>query len=202
MAKKGSKRVKNEYLKIDPSKLQIEKTPDGLREYAERKGAKFGIGVANFIWNLFYQNEILPRFKKMTDNEIRRQIITEFRTYKDTTRYYTKEEAVIEARRRYNRGQIGPDSKKRYPPEHLAFRYDIAGNKIYRMQVMTDNDVLHYRAHWTAVHYDRILICPRLWMLPMDHPLVVDHRTRHLTISATVKESLRAKKRRESEKEF
>jgi len=192
---------KADYQRINPSKLDIQKTPDRLREHAERTGIKYGIGVSNFIWNLFVLNETLPRMKKMTDTEIVRQIIEEYRKYKDTVAYYSKtSHCIVEARARFNRGIIGPNPQLRIPPEVLSYRYNAEGKRVYRGKVASEKVELRIQAHWTAVHMDRMLEYPRLWMLPTDHPLVIQERKTFLKKSEklkNVKKEYKARRLRE-----
>ena len=155
--------------------IKVERTPDKRREYYARAGKEYGLGVNQFLYTLFCLNEDLPRVKKMTDEEIRRQIVTEYAKYKDTREFYGRQhDAIVDARQRFNRGMLGPD--KGHPPLKCSFRYNDRGEPIHRMTVMTAADKADYLAHWTAVWIQdgawKSGIVVRDWMLPIDHPLV------------------------------
>jgi hypothetical protein len=172
---------------FDPSKLDIRSTPDGERDKAERLGTRFRMGVSRFLYNLFETNEHLPRLKKMTDAEIVRQIVVEYRQYKDTVKWYSENRnAVTEQRSHFNRGILSPI--KGDPPMQLSYRYDSSGHPTYRGSVMKPKGVERFRAHWTAVHYEKIDTHPRLWYLPLDHPLVIDEREKYLALSQKIRD--------------
>lgn len=158
--------------------IKVEKTSDTKREYHSRAGKEYGLGVNQFIYTLFCLNEDLPRVKKMTDAEIRRQIATEYARYKDTREFYGKKhDAIVDARQRFNRGQLGPD--KGHPPRRCSFRYNERGEAIHRGRIMTDDARADYIAHWTATWINPETgkfnegVIVRDWMLPPNHPLVL-----------------------------
>lgn len=155
--------------------IKVQKTPDKMRTYYAREGKEYGLGVNQFLYTLFCLNEDLPRMKKMTDEEIRRQIVTEYARYKDTREFYgSQHDAIVDARQRFNRGMLGPD--KGNPPLKCSFRYNDRGEPMHRGTTMTDQDKADYLAHWTAVWVEngkfKSGIIVRPWMLPPDHPLV------------------------------
>ena len=65
----------------DRLNLDIRSTPDPQRRniYTPRsKGKRYGMGICQFWAYLFQLNESLPRKRKMTDEEVKRQILLEF----------------------------------------------------------------------------------------------------------------------------
>src|SRR5687768_6445848 len=61
--------------------LGVRKTGDPMfkRLYTPKStGKKTGFGICRFIAYLFEANELLPRSTKMTDEEIKRKLLTEF----------------------------------------------------------------------------------------------------------------------------
>lgn len=81
-------RKKSEGITVDGRKaarlvksLGIKKTPDRkprTTRTPRTRGVKTGLGICDFWCNLFAANELLPKKRKMTDEEIKRQVIEEF----------------------------------------------------------------------------------------------------------------------------
>lgn len=175
MSKKTTKKTA---IPLTAETLDIQKTKDKKVLGARHRGKKFGLSVTDFICRLFEINENLPRLKKMTDAEIRRQIIVEYAHYPKTVDYYKSSSVSIsDARQQYNRGTW----KRKMPPKYLSYRYDNDGHKTWgsRNSRMKEETILKYRARYTAAFMESPgKFCegvePQEWMLPVDNPLVVD----------------------------
>ena len=113
--------------------LGIKKTPDRKpkRTRAPRsKGKKTGMGICDFWSALFAANEALPRTRKMTDEEIKRQVIEEFPDRKSVQRLGKVGErgkvTINEHRLLYNLGRYTRGVK----PKQLSRRYNADGNVV------------------------------------------------------------------------
>ena len=62
-------------------KIKPQKTPDIPPQIQKTKGKVTGLGLMQFLYNLFLLNERLPKNSKMTNEEIHRQVVREFPEY-------------------------------------------------------------------------------------------------------------------------
>lgn len=112
------------------SKLQIEKTPDTSRRFkdAKKKGKNTGMGVWQLYETLFAGNEMLSKNKKMTDEEIKRQILLEFPEQEKPLGRPGRsgKKTINELRQRFLRG----DFTKGERPSCFSYRYDIDGDRV------------------------------------------------------------------------
>lgn len=113
--------------------LSIAKTPD-TKAYAtirRTRGLKFGLSPKEHWAGLFELNERLPKHKKMTDEEIKRQMLKEFPDHLGIKALGGVGEkskhgmTVNQFRKRFNQGKLTP-----HPPQILSKRYDINGNEV------------------------------------------------------------------------
>lgn len=202
------KKEKKVYKPLTAETISVQKTDDTNKRnsYYKRVGKVYGLGVIQFQIQLFEINETLPRMKKMTDEEIRRQIIQEFSHYQDTKVFYEKtKRVVVETRQRYNRGRMVP---KEYagPPPVISFRYDVKGNQTHWNKIMTPDAVERYKAHWTAYHIMTskelgVELIKRDWMLPANHPLVLEELQKTHARSERSKKQWKTSKLRQKMKE-
>ncbi len=117
---------------LDPLGLRntIQATPDSDRrnQYAPRSaGKKYGMGVCQFWAYLFELNESLPKKRKMTDEEIKRQMLLEFPDRKAVLKLgeIGKKGTVTvnHYRQLYNMGRLTSD----IPPAVRSVRYSLKG---------------------------------------------------------------------------
>lgn len=92
------------------------------------KGHTTGLGICAFFAYLFKVNEIVPKRKKKTDDQIAAEVEKEF-PYRPTAfcfRGKNKTRTISEYRHRYNTGKF----TKGVIPSILSFRYDEDGDKV------------------------------------------------------------------------
>jgi len=120
--------------------LNVEPTPDprSARPYTPKsKGKRTGMGVCKFWALLFVMNEKLPLHEKMSDNEIKRQVLVEFPNQKSTKRLKEGKQTVNYHRTLYNTGRYTPQETEAYgkPAENNAelprsYRYNSIGQRV------------------------------------------------------------------------
>lgn len=117
----------------EPVVIQVKKTPDARRStnYVPRtQGQNTGMGICEFWVYLFELNEKLPKGRKMTDEEIKRQMWIEFPERKSVHRLGpvgSKGDATVnENRQLYNRGRF----TRGVPPTKKSRRYGIDGSQV------------------------------------------------------------------------
>ena len=110
--------------------LKIRRKRDTVRGAAKVRGKETGLGICEFIGLLFEANEKLPKSRKMTDAEIKDQIIREFehaakRKRSGIRRLIEGKIGVGYYRTMYNKGIL-----LRKIPEQPSRRYSIEGEVI------------------------------------------------------------------------
>lgn len=117
---------------IDPHGLRntIQATQDARarNQYAPRSaGRRYGMGVCQFWAYLFELNESLPKKKKMTDEEIKRQMLLEFPDRPAVLKLgevgKRGQVTVNHYRQLYNMGRLTSD----VVPEVRSIRYSLKG---------------------------------------------------------------------------
>jgi hypothetical protein len=128
--------------------LGIQRTPDetAYHPYTPKiLGKRTQLGICKFFALLFILNEKLPRQRKMTDEEIKRQALIEFPNAKSIAKLRDGQQTVNYHRDMYNRGRYTAEEAWRFgPPSEenidlpLSYRYNstgdrTAGNNIKRL---------------------------------------------------------------------
>ena len=104
-------------------------TPDKPRRVVHRTiGRRTGLGVCSFMFNLMELNEMLPKNKKMTNEELKRQLFDEFPTHLSQLQrsFDQGNSSVNYYRTLYNEGRLIRSRE----PKNCAFRYNINGDKV------------------------------------------------------------------------
>lgn len=111
----------------------VERTPDARRksQYAPRSaGKKYGMGICQFWAYLFELNELLPKKRKMTDEEIKRQVLAEFSGRKALVKLGNLGEkgrvTVNHYRQMYNMGRLTSNT----PPKRRSYRFGLHGLRV------------------------------------------------------------------------
>lgn len=114
----------------EPGVVRVQKTPDRSRKmpyYPRTQGRNTGMGICEFWSYLFELNERLPPRRKMTDEEIKRQMIEEFPdrpTVKKLGPVGGKgRDTINQNRQLYNSGRFTRGA----PPRVYSYRYTIDG---------------------------------------------------------------------------
>ena len=106
--------------------LDIRRTPDPkvIRDYAPRaRGKRLNMGVCQFWAYIFELNESLPKAKRMTDAEIKRQFCEEFPDRTAAQRLLAGEVTINHHRQLYNLGRYTRGHK----PAKPSNRYTVDG---------------------------------------------------------------------------
>lgn len=113
--------------------IDIQKTPDvfGRTQYVPRSaGKKSKMGICQFWAYLFELNESLPRKHRMTDEEIKRQVIQEFPDRQAVVKLgpvgQKGEVTVNHYRQKYNVGRF----TQGMVPKKLSKRYGLDGKEV------------------------------------------------------------------------
>ena len=116
--------------------LGIQNTPDPKtrRSYTPAtRGKETGMGICAFWSTLFLANEGLPKKKRMTDAEIRRQVLAEFvpedqpaRTKESLRKLHDGEVTVNYYRGLYNKGRLTNGEV----PDRVSKRYGEGGDAV------------------------------------------------------------------------
>lgn len=101
-----------------------------IRGKAEHKsrGLTTGLGVTAFLCSLFEANELSPRSKKLTDEQIALELQREFPDRKSVYAYLDDANPLTINSRRgsYNRGELTLN----VPPREASFRYNGKGVRV------------------------------------------------------------------------
>lgn len=118
-------------------RLGIEATPDKLahRVYTPMtRGIQSNLGICSFWCTLFLANEGLRKSEKMTDAEIKRQVLKEFPRHQQPSRTRESlrklEEGIVTVnyyRSLYNKGRL----TRGIVPKHQSRRYGDSGNLVH-----------------------------------------------------------------------
>lgn len=92
-------------------------------------GRTTGVGICTYFSFLFDANELSPRFRKLTDEQIAIKVEAEFpkRASAFLFRGKNKTSTVNEYRNKYNKGLFSPE---RTMPKRRSFRYDSDGDRV------------------------------------------------------------------------
>lgn len=111
------------------SLIEPQKTPDPERSGGQRThGRVTGLGILQFVFNLLDLNERLPKKKKMTNEELKRQLLAEFpnRSAKISKSFAAGHTTINFYRYLYNRGRL----VRGKAPTRISFRYDVDGHRV------------------------------------------------------------------------
>lgn len=109
-------------------KLGIRNTSDPDRKPAsipKSRGQRMGMGIYSFWATLFATNERLPKFRRMTDTEIKRQVMKEYPNRSSVQRLADGRDTVNYYRNLYNAGKltggiVPPIPSRRYSNKGLV----------------------------------------------------------------------------------
>ena len=120
--------------RLNLKKIRPKKTPPLKRQTADKKvGRRHKLNYCSFVFELFRINALAAKKDKMTDGEIRRQILEEFghlKEYKERFEDEGKSITVISRLRSdYNRGRLVVAEP---PPKasEVSFSYDSDGDAV------------------------------------------------------------------------
>lgn len=113
---------------FDPDSLGVQRTAmkRQRRGPAQPMGKRSNLPFNEFLYRLFIANEKFPKSKKMTDQEIERQVKLEFPHFKQVNEK-VKKHGIPFFRNEFNRGKL---NTKAAPPWFISTPYDDNGNKI------------------------------------------------------------------------
>ena len=113
--------------------LKIRNTPDPdppNNYYPRSEGKKYGLGICQFWVYIFELNERLPKKRKMTDEEIKRQVREEYPNRKSIKKLGPVggrgTTTVNYHRQLYNGGRY----TRGIPPKVISYRYGADGNEV------------------------------------------------------------------------
>jgi hypothetical protein len=112
-------------------KLGTRKTPDThtmRKKWAKKRGKHTGLGVCQFLATLFVANEIVPEKDKLTDEEIKRQILREFpEKIKQLGPLGSVGDRTVGSwRTDFNKGKFTTGQR----PERVSYRYNMDGKRV------------------------------------------------------------------------
>lgn len=123
-----------------PDILRWNSRDNGLKRVHKSKGVRSRLGWEAYLTSMYESNEILPRYKKLTDDDILRQLEIEFPNRIACRKIREGKATVNEYRLRYNRGEYSVDGKApiiqsvRYAKTGLPLPRPIKGRKPRRQK--------------------------------------------------------------------
>lgn len=121
--RRGSARKKKRPQPPSSFRLTVPVSVEERKRQHKVLGIDTRLGICSYIRILLEVNETLPRHKKMTDDQLTRQVVTEFPNARSTRRLLSGEVPFGYWRTRYNHNLIGLGSK----PARKSRRYTAKG---------------------------------------------------------------------------
>ena len=90
------------------------------------KGKSSGLGICLFIATLLEANELAPKKKKKTDEELAKRIADEYPGKSTAQRFVNGKRTVNDSRNRYNKGIF----TRNIPPKVMSLRYNSKGEAV------------------------------------------------------------------------
>lgn len=124
--------------------IEPKSTPDKVIHRGKVRGKKSNLPLGQFIFNLFVLNEQLPSSRKMTNEELKRQIFKDFPHHRHVLEPLFEKNiySVNTWRAQYNRKQLIQEE-----PPCCSFRYNLDGQKVDSRtgkKIFNDADILSY----------------------------------------------------------